>query len=56
MLTISRTQAEIQVLLNRAEGVDVAFVRDTAAVTAICGEISTDGTLLVCNCCGDIEH
>ena len=35
--------------------VDVVLVRDTAAVTAICAEIGTDGTLLVCNGCGDIE-
>jgi len=34
--------------------VDVVFVRDTAAVTAICAEVG-DGTLLVCNGCGDIE-
>ena len=35
--------------------VDVVFGRDMAAVTAICAEINTDGTILVCNCCGDIE-
>jgi len=34
--------------------VDVVLVRDTAAVTAICTEVG-DGTLLVCNSCGDIE-
>jgi hypothetical protein len=34
--------------------VDVVFVRDRAAVTAICAEVG-DGTLLVCNGCGDIE-
>ena len=34
--------------------VGAAFVRDTAAVTAICAEVG-DGTLLVCNSCGDIE-
>jgi hypothetical protein len=34
--------------------VDVVFVRDMAAVTAICAEVG-DGTLLVCNNCGDIE-
>jgi hypothetical protein len=33
---------------------DVVFVRDTAAVTAICAEVG-DCTLLVCNSCGDIE-
>ena len=35
--------------------VDVVLVRDTAVVTAICAEIGTNGTLLICNCCGDIE-
>jgi len=34
--------------------VDVVFVRDTAALAAICTEVG-DGTLLVCNSCGDIE-
>jgi hypothetical protein len=34
--------------------VDVFLVRDSAAVTAICAEVG-DGTLLVCNSCGDIE-
>src|SRR6266851_9623925 len=34
--------------------VDAVFVRDTAAVTAICAEVG-DGTLLVCSSCGDIE-
>jgi hypothetical protein len=34
--------------------VDVVLVRDTAAVTAMCSEVA-DGTLLVCNSCGDIE-
>ncbi len=33
---------------------DVVFVRDMAAVTAICAEVG-DGSLLVCNGCGDIE-
>ncbi len=35
--------------------VGAAFVRDTAAVTAICAEIGANGILLVCNRCGDIE-
>ena len=34
--------------------VDVVLVRDTAAVTVICAVVG-DGTLLVCNGCGDIE-
>jgi len=34
--------------------VDVVFVRDMASLTAICAEVG-DGTLLVCNGCGDIE-
>ena len=33
---------------------EVVFVRDMAAVTAICAEVG-DGSLLVCNGCGDIE-
>ncbi len=34
--------------------IDVVFVRDTAAVNTICTEVG-EGTLLVCNGCGDIE-
>ena len=34
--------------------VDVFLVRDLATVTAICAEVG-DGSLLVCNGCGDIE-
>jgi hypothetical protein len=36
------------------DDLDVLFVRDTVAVSAICAEVG-NGSLLVCNGCADIE-
>jgi hypothetical protein len=36
--------------------VDVSFVADTATVADICADVAQEGSLLVCNGCGDIEE
>jgi hypothetical protein len=36
--------------------VDVGFVADAAIVADICADVAQDGSLLVCNGCGDIEE
>ncbi len=33
----------------------VGFVRDSAIIADICAEIGSNGGLLICNGCGDIE-
>ena len=35
--------------------VDVGLIGDAATVAAICAEVSSSGSLLVCNGCRDIE-
>jgi hypothetical protein len=34
---------------------DVAFIRDAVTVAAISAEVRANGSLLICNGCGDVE-
>ena len=36
--------------------VDVGFVADAATVADFCADVAPEGSLLVCNGCGDIEE